>query len=473
MMAVKGNIDTVSIIKTFISNGSGVKYKLLAQGIEAAIRDGSIAHGTKLPPHRILADKIGVTAGTVSRAYGELERMGLVVARTGDGTFVRERNQRRPQDAGFRNFVDFTDIQNDMSRNMHISGGEAEILALSLRQLSDDYACLQELMCYTPEEGLLRHRQSGAKWLSYREFQVSSQQIICVNGSQHGLFVVLVALLRSGDTLVTEHLTYPGLISAARHLGIRVVGLDMDEEGLLPESLKEVCRKNRITALYCTPTLQNPTTAVMSKARRLNIARICRENNLIVIEDETHAVLLPLRPVPISHFVPERGVLIGGMSKSVAAGLRVGYISAPVTMISRISAAVRNSCWMATPLMLELASRWIENGTAQVMVMQQSEEISRRQSIVTGLLQSLHYRTHPCSPHFWIEIPAPWHADEIERRLREQGHLVSTAERFSVGRGTLTEYLRISVSNSPDSDQALHAGVIAVVEVLQTGSDSL
>ncbi|WP_327021800.1 MULTISPECIES: aminotransferase-like domain-containing protein [unclassified Klebsiella] len=462
----------MSIIKTFMVEGSGVKYKLLAQGIESAIRDGSIAPGTKLPPHRILADKIGVTAGTVSRAYSELERMGWVVARTGDGTFVCEKNQTRPQDSGFRNFVDRPDIQNDMSRNMYIPGPEAEMLAQSLRKLADDSVCLQELMCYTPEVGLLRHRESGAKWLSYGEFQVSSQQVICVNGSQHGLLVVLMATLRSGDTLVTENLTYPGLISAARHLGIRVLGLDMDDEGLLPESLEEVCRRNRVAALYCTPTLQNPTTAVMSKARRLNIARICREKNLIVIEDETHAALLPQRPLPISHFVPERGILIGGMSKTVSAGLRVGYVCAPATMVGRISAAVRNSCWMATPLMLELASRWIESGTAQEMLMQQSDEIKRRQSMIVDLLQPLYYRTHSSSPHFWIEVPAPWQADDIERSLREQGHLVSTAQNFSIGRGALAQYLRISVSNSPNSDRALRAGVIAAVGMLQHGPNS-
>ncbi|MFG9976340.1 transcriptional regulator MdrR2, partial [Pseudomonas aeruginosa] len=155
-------------------------------------------------------------------AYGELERMGLVEARVGDGTFVRNRGRERAREAGFRNFVDSTEMCNDMSRNMHIPGNETELLSRSLQQLSAAPELLQELMLYTPDTGLLRHRQAGATWLSHGEFQAEHQQILCVNGSQHGLLVVLMAMLRAGDTLVTEQLSYPGLISAAQLLGIKV-----------------------------------------------------------------------------------------------------------------------------------------------------------------------------------------------------------------------------------------------------------
>lgn len=468
-MQVKVNIDTDSIIRSFLCEGPGLKYKRLAHCIEESIRNGVIRPGAKLPPHRILADKLGVTAGTVSRAYRELERMGWVAARVGDGTFVLERGQERPQETGFRNFVDSSDIYNDMSRNMHIPGIEAELLGRSLQQLSGDSARLQDLMLYSPDAGLPRHRQAGAAWLSHGEFQAQTQQVVCVNGSQHGLLVVLMAMLRAGDTLVTEQLSYPGLISAARLLGIKLVGLDMDEEGLLPESLEEHCRANRVVALYCTPTIQNPTTAVMSFARRKEVARICREHNLIVIEDETHAVLMRLRPPPLSHLLPERGILIGGMSKAVAAGLRVGYVHAPASMVSRISAAVRNSCWMATPLALEIASRWVEDGTAQKLLDQQTAEIGRRQALVVDLLQGLSYRTHPCCPHFWLEVPAPWRAIEIEQSLRKQQHLVSTAEAFSIGRGILSQSIRVSVSNSPGEDRALHEGFSALADLLRNG----
>ncbi|MCY1259261.1 Histidinol-phosphate aminotransferase [compost metagenome] len=472
-MPVKTNIDIISIIRSLLQEGTGLKYKRLAQGIEEAIRNGVIRSGMKLPPHRILADKLGVTAGTVSRAYGELNRMGWVVARVGDGTFVGDRGQERSHDAGFRNFVDAGDMCNDMSRNMHIPNIEAELLGRTLSQLSGNPTRLQEMMLYAPDAGARNHRQAGAKWLAHDEFKPLADQVVCVNGSQHGLLAVLMAMLRAGDTLVAEQLSYPGLISAARLLGIKVLGLEMDEDGLLPESLEELCRTNRITALYCTPTIQNPTTAVMPLARRQEIARICREHNLLVIEDETHAVLMQQRPLPISHLLPERGILIGGLSKAVAAGLRAGYVYAPAPMVSRMTAAVRNSCWMATPLTLEIASQWIEDGTAQALLEQQTAEIARRQTLVVDLLQGLNYRTHPCCPHFWVEVPAPWRAAEIEQSLRQRQHLISTADAFSVGRGTLPQRVRISVSNAPGGDQLLREGFATLANLLRHGVEAL
>ena len=471
-MAVNSNIDTASIFRETLTKGVGVKYKRLAQGIEEAIRAGVIPPGTKLPPHRILADKLGVTTGTISNAYAELERMGWVVARVGDGTFVRERGQERPRDGGFRNFPGNPGTFHDMSRNMHIPGMEADLLARSLGQLAGDPGRLEELLLYAPDAGLPRHRDAGARWLAHGHFRPSAEEIVCVNGSQHGLLSVLMATLRAGDTLVTEELTYPGLISAARLLGIKVLGVEMDEEGLLPASLDELCRSNRITALYCTPTIQNPTTAVMSVARREAIAQLCREHNLLVIEDETHAVLMRDRPLPISYLAPERGIVIGSLSKAVAAGLRAGYVHVPTHMVSRLTAAIRNSCWMATPLSLEIASDWIEDGTAFSLLDQQTSEIQRRKELVIGRLENLTYRTHRFSPHFWIDVPAPWRASEIDRSLRQQNHLISSAEAFSVSRGTFPECVRVSVSNGASGDYMLREGFTRLADVLHNGADS-
>ena len=105
-MAVKPIFDTVPMLAEALTAGHGAKYKRLANALEVGIREGRIDAGMKLPPHRRLADRLGVTIGTVSRAYAELERLGLVVARVGDGTFVRQRELERKHDAGFRNFVE-------------------------------------------------------------------------------------------------------------------------------------------------------------------------------------------------------------------------------------------------------------------------------------------------------------------------------------------------------------------------------
>ena len=466
-MAVKVSIAMVSILRDALSHGTGMKYQRLSDGVEQGMADGVLAPGCKLPPHRLLADSLGVTVGTVSRAYAELERLGKVVARVGDGTYVREQGMERPRDGGFRNVSEQPLPCLDMSRNQPIPGRQALCLSQGLQALASDPQAMQRISGYTADAGLPEYRAAGARWLGHGEFVARAEQVICVNGGQHGLLCALMALLKAGDTLVTEQLTYPGLISVARNLGIKLIGLAMDAEGLLPAALDEVCRQHRVTALYCTPTLQNPTAAVMSTARREALVEVCRGHNLLIIEDQAHAVLVQERPLPLSHFAPERTVLIASLSKAVSAGLRVGYLYAPQALLSRLSAAVRASCWMATPLALELATQWIESGVARQLLEQQIIEISRRKALVEGVLQGLQYRTHAQSPHFWIDVPEPWRASQVESELKRSGYLIATAEAFAVGHGAVPQAIRVSVCNSVGDDRLLREGVEAVVSALR------
>jgi len=469
-MAVKTIIDTVSILKGALNSGQGAKYKRLAGAMEVRILEGTIEAGSKLPPHRNLADRLGVTIGTVSRAYSELERMGLVTARVGDGTFVRQRGLEHKRDDGFSNFIDEVPDQYDMSRNMHIPGSETSLLAQSLMELAKDNQALRELTLYNPDAGLPRYRQAGATWLAHGNFRPQADQVLCTNGGQHGLLCTLMAVLRAGDTIVTEQLTYPGLITAARMLGIKLLGAEMDEEGITPASIDEICQHNRVSAIYCTPTLQNPTTCVLSSPRREAIVEICRKHNLLIIEDEAHAILVEDRAPPLSFFAPERSILISSLSKAVAAGLRVGFLHAPTTLLSRITAALRASCWMATPLAMELATHWIEDGTAEKLLRDQIAEIIRRKALVQGLLDGFTYCTQPQSPHFWIEVPEPWRASDIETDLKLKNYLITTAEAFAVGRAAVPQFIRASVTNASHDDQLLRMGFQTIANTLRQGS---
>lgn len=465
-MTVKASIAMVSILRDGLANRAGVKYKRLADAVAQAIKEGVIDAGSKLPPHRLLADSLGVTIGTVSRAYGELERVGLVVARVGDGTYVRQRGMERPQDRGFRNVSDEPPACFDMSRNQPIPGQEAAFMSQSLQDLATDPGVLRQLTGYTAETGLARHRSAGAVWLRHGDFVPHADQVLCVNGGQHGLLCALMGLLKAGDTVVTEQLSYPGLISVARQLGIKLIGAAMDEEGLLPSALEDICRQHRVSALYCTPTIQNPTAAVMSIPRREAIADIARQHNLLIIEDEAHAVLDRQRPVPLSYFAAERSVLIGSLSKAVSAGLRVGYLHAPQALIGRIGSAIRGSCWMANPLSMEVASLWIENGMAERLLDEQIAEIGRRKALVAPMLEGLDYKTHTHSPHFWVEVPELWRASQIAAELKENNYLVATAEAFAVGHGAVPQFIRVSVCNPVGDDQLLLAGFEALAGAL-------
>ncbi|SHI01277.1 aminotransferase-like domain-containing protein [Pollutimonas bauzanensis] len=474
MMAVKHIIDMVSMLLEALHQEGGPKYKRVATCLERLIAEGFLDNGAKLPTHRLLADKLNVTTGTISRAYRELERTGLVCARVGDGTFVARKGLMEKHDGGFKNFVEEPLRPYDMSRNTHIPGLESAFLGKSLAVLAGDSSVLQELMLYGPEAGLARHREAGASWLSRGQSAiVNAEQVVCVNGSQHGLLCALMALARPGDTIVTEQLTYPGLISAARMLGLRLVGVAMDQQGLMPQALDDACKVNRATVLYCTPTLQNPTCGVLESERRAAIADICRRHNLLILEDEAHGVLVDDRPPRLCEFAPERSILISSLSKAVAAGLRVGYLYAPLPLINRLEASIRASCWMATSLTLELASRWIEDGTAEKLRQHQIGEIVRRKACVGPLLKGLVLATHTHSPHYWIEVPEPWRASHIVAELQQRGYLIAGSEAFAIGRAAVQQFVRASVSNVSGGDQILIDGFGALAEILEQRETSI
>ena len=204
------------------------------------------------------------------------------------------------------------------------------------------------------------------------------ENIICTNGAQHALLCALLTSIKSGDTILAEELTYPGLISLAINNGIKLIPARMDTNGLIPEELERICKQQNIKALFCTPTLQNPTTSIMPVANREKIASICRAHNILIIEDDAHGVLVRNRPPALQTFAPERTLLITSLSKAVSSGLRVGYLLAPKALVSRISHTVRSTCWMATPLL----PGWIQMDLFQKNLREYaSSKISRLYSV--------------------------------------------------------------------------------------------
>lgn len=464
-MRISNYIDTVTIAAEAVTKGRP-RYRAIAEALARGILDGRIEAGSKLPPLRVLADELSVTVGTVSRVYIEIERQGLVTSRVGDGTYVLTRGERA-RNGEFENAPDGAPGVIDLTRNAHIPGGESALLGDALMRIGADRRRLAQLGEYLPDAGLVRHREAGARWLARSGVDVSASQIIVTNGAQHALLCTLMATLRKDDLIVSEHLTYPGLVAAARVLGIRLNGLAIDAQGLLPDALDEACSQQRVHALYCTPTIHNPTTGTMDPQRRRVVAEICVRHNVRIIEDDAHGVLMQPHPPGLAQFAPTHVIVISSLSKAVSGGLRVGFIAAPGALVGRIASAVRTSCWMATPLVAEIGASWIVDGTAAALCEQQRREIRRRKTLVAPVLAGLDARTDPDACHYWIALPEPWRAVELAAQLEERGVLVKTAEAFAVGRIGVPQSIRASLSGV--DDEGLVRGFRRVVETIREG----
>lgn len=448
-----------------LANWQGAKYQGIAEGIADAVRCGDLVADQKLPTHRALAEALGVTTGTVTRAYAEAERRGLVYAVIGSGTFVRG------SEASSHEWR-FTETQPEGLIELHLNrplkSDRAELFARSMRSLAAHPAQINQLLDYQPDIGVTAHRQLICEWLARESWQPMNDQVVISNGGQHALLVALMALTRAGDTVVAEELTYPGFNAVARQLRLEVRGAAMDREGIVPESLDLVCRQVSPRALFCTPSLQNPTTATMSLQRREAVLAVCRRHGVVVIEDEVSIGLADGLPPPLAALAPEQAVLVGSFSKSLAAGVRVGYLVGSSSLQNRLGAAVRASCWMVSPVMVALVCEWIRDGSARQLLLAQREEISARLEIALDRLQGFRVSSHPGGLHLWLHLPEPWRADEFVVAAREQGVLVQGAASFSVGRAAVPHAVRISVSAASTRAQ-LAQGLELLLPLLHEG----
>ena len=464
-MESKKSINMVSILRFALQDRKGLKYLILSGKIAELIRDGSIEPGTKLPTHRDLSFRLGVTPGTVSKTYAELTRIGLATAHVGSGTFVLS-DTARAAAKGFRTYSDVEAETIDMSLNQAIPTGLEILYRESFDSILADQVSIEHLHRYAPETGYNDYRTAGAKWISHDKFQAQPSQVVCTNGGQHGLFCSLLAVARPGDLIATEQFTYPGLISASRALGLKLIGLEMDCQGLVPEAFEAACRLYKFSALYCSPVLQNPTTSSMTARCLQDIADICVRNGIVMIEDQTHAVLAGTRTPPLAHFAPDHAIIISSLSKAIASGLRVGFVHAPLRLVERISGMVCSTSWMVTPLPFELAARWIASDQATILLQRQRHEIHRRKSLVADLMRPHRHRTHPDSPHYWIETAEPWRASEICTQLRRRGCYVASVESFAVDRVRGGQFIRASVSLNGADDALLLKGFGTLSQVL-------
>jgi DNA-binding transcriptional MocR family regulator len=265
---------------------------------------------------------------------------------------------------------------------------------------------------------------------------------------------------------VTEALTYPGVQLAARMLGLRLDGLPLDGAGLLPEAFEAACRNNDVKALYCIPTLQNPTTVTLPEARRRAIAEIATRHGVAVIEDDIFRLMTPEAPPPIASFAPECGYFITSLSKTTAPGLRVGFVAAPEARLDRIAAALRTTCWMATPLTAEIAARWIQDGTAARILDARRDEVNARRRQVLAALAGHRVDCPDGSLHLWLHLPEPWRSADFATEAKRRGVGVTPAEAFAVGRSNLTHAVRLC-HGAPASRETLDRALAVIADLLK------
>lgn len=436
-------------------NTRGPLYWRIAAALVNDIRSGRLGAGERLPTHRALADALGVTANTVTKAYAEAERNGLVVSRTGRGTYVKMFPEEVAQ--GTTESEDVIDLSINNITSVQFNDVFNRLLGALSRRGS-----LYGLMDQHPHPGFERHRVAGARWLSRRGLDADANRVIVCNGAQNGLLASLAAVTRPRDTVLAEKLNYAGVRCLADILRLDLRGIEIDEEGMIPDELEAACRKDKVTAILVTPTNQNPTNAVMSLERRKAVVEIARKAGALLIEDDIFGHLSGDGAPTLAALAPDRCIYVCGLSKSIAAGLRVGYIVSPAALVNRIVDSLDTIHWSSPVLMGEIATLLIEDGEADEFLAWHRREARARYSMVRNLL-GLENRAALPSYHMWVPLPDPWRPADFVAELKSRGVLVSPADKFAVDRSAVPHAIRISFGLLRDNEK-LQRGVEIIAD---------
>ena len=417
-------------------------YLALAEAIADAIRTGRLRPGDVLPTHRLLADLLGVHVSTITRGYREAGRRRLVGGEVGRGTFVLGVASEAALFA-LRSRPEGGVI--DLSLHSPPMPARDRDLVAALGQLDPTQAA--RLLHYPSPDQVLVHRQAAASWLRRRGVEAQPEGLVLCAGAQHAMDPA-IGLFPDSEELGCEDLAYPGLKAVARRWRRRLQPLAMDAQGILPRPFEAAARAGLRLAVI-SPTLHNPTTATMDLARRQRIVAIARTWDVTLIEEDVYGLLPEGAPPPLQALAPERVLYVTGLSKTVAPGLRIGYLVLPPSLRGHMGEDEHHTTWYVSTLAMALATRWLTDGTAWRRLLAQRAELAARHRICQKHLEGLTWRGQPHCPHVWLATPAPGSAALANRALAA-GVVVVPSSVFSAGRRPGSDGVRISIGSAPD-----------------------
>lgn len=376
-------------------------YMQIIHALIHEIQRGRLLPGAELPSSRELAATLGVNRKTIVQAYEDLIAQGWLKSEGTRGTIVSKSlpavqlrrgqrgaagggNGRAPAEYAFKQAPGVHVLTPDW---LKIDEGSPDGRLFPAEVLSRAYrnaivrASKENRLLYGDPRGSLLLREALANMLRTERGVMADANNICITrGSQMGLSLVARTLVRPGDVVLVEALTYQPAISLFRDCGAKVLPVALDYEGVSVEDVECLCRSHRVRAIFLTPHHQFPTTVALQPDRRLRVLELARQFGFAVIEDdydhEFHFEFQPL--LPMASYAPDRVIYIGSLSKLLLPALRIGYVVAPAEVINALAQEVMMLDGMGNVMTEDAAAELITSGEVRRRARKVAQVYARR-----------------------------------------------------------------------------------------------
>lgn len=436
-------------------------YIQIAEDIVNDVKEGILRPGDRLPPQREFAYVEHIAPSTASRVYAELVRRGVAVGEVGRGTFIRAFDHRGPE------LGEPVKAPINMQLNFSVIDGQAEDMTEGFKHLLRPDV-LKNSMMPVGAEGDYVGRKTAASLLEFDDWRPNSEDILFTGGGRQGVAAAMTSVASPGDRIGIEYMTYPVIKGIAARMGITLVPIEMDCEGLSVSSLSREHAKAPLKAIYFQPTLHNPLGVTMSEQRKLKLAEVVKSQNIFVIEDVVYAFLA--KGKPFGALVPEQTITVESLSKRLSPGLNFGFSVVPEVLREKYIASLGTGGWTTSGVSYSTCVRWIAEGTVRKFEEKRRLQASDRQKVAGYILSDFEIDTDPVSYHFWMHLSEDWRAESFCAAAASRGVAISPASVFAVTPGSSPNAIRVAIA--PPSDSELEDGLKIIRSLAMTNENS-
>ncbi|PJI91796.1 GntR family transcriptional regulator [Yoonia maricola] len=431
------------------------KYKALAQAIRDGIASGDLAVGSKLPTVRDLAYRVGVTPGTVARAYGLLTDEGRLIAEVGRGTYVSG-HTRKPQtlEPPLVHLVDESTADFRSSRVPDV--GQGLLIDDALIRLGQSHR--RRHINYPTPITDIEAREAVVNWIGpVRTGALDAHHVVLGNGAQNCVILSLQAELHGAHPVIlTEELAYAGVRHAARLLRAQVVGIAMDNEGIIPAALAEAYRTHGGQVLLTSPEVHSPTATKTSYARKKEIAALAERFGLTIIEDDCHCIA-PTEVPAYRAILPKQSYFVSSLTKGVSGALRFGYSVAPVNRFKELRQVAQSSFHGISQPMLDVCADLLTSGDAGRVRDKVVAHTAARVRQAVNRLGGWDVRWREDAPFLWLQLPPGWRASSFALACERKGISVRPADEFVLSDQRAPNAVRLAVTTCVSEERYLQA----------------